>query len=134
MTPPFDPRVLTRVPATRWPVSALGAIGVAAGLTTIALAFTITNLVVAVVHGHPVLGTSLWLLGLFSLRALLAAANELVGTWAGIQVSTALREHLIDAWLERDASVIMVSHRRDGPAVDRFIDLSRRTGNPDQVG
>ena len=98
MTPPFDPRVLTRVPATRWPVSALGAIGVAAGLTTIALAFTITNLVVAVVHGHPVLGTSLWLLGLFSLRALLAAANELVGTWAGMQVSTALREHLISAW------------------------------------
>ena len=103
MTRPFDPRLLTRVPATRWPVLALGAIAVAAGLATIALAFAVTDLVVGVVDGRPVLGTGLWLVGLFSVRALLAAANELVGTWAGMRVSTVLREHLIGAWLERDA-------------------------------
>jgi len=100
---PFDPRLLTQVPATRLPVLTLGAIGVAAGLTTIALAFAVTGLVVAVVQGDPVLTPVLWLTGLFVLRALLAAANELVGTWAGMLVSTALRDKLVGAWLERDA-------------------------------
>ena len=103
MTRPFDPRLLTQVPATRWPVLALGVIGVMQGLATIALAFAITDVVVAVVEGRQVLAASLWLVGLFSVRALLAAANELVGTWAGMRVSTVLRERLIGAWLERDA-------------------------------
>lgn len=103
MTRPFDPRLLTRVPATRWPVLALGAIGIATGLTTVALAFAVTALVVAVVEGLHVLAPSLWLVGLFSVRALLAAATELVGTWAGLRVSTVLRERLLAAWLERDA-------------------------------
>jgi len=77
---PFDARLLSQVPATRRPVLALGAIGVAAGLATIALAFAVTSLVVAVVEGRAVLTPGLWLVGLFTLRALLAAANELVGT------------------------------------------------------
>jgi thiol reductant ABC exporter CydD subunit len=100
---PFDLQLLRRVPATRWPVLALGAIGVATGLATIGLAFAVTALVVAVVEGHPVLIPSLWLVGLFIIRGLLAAANELVGTWAGMRVSTVLREHLIGSWLGRDA-------------------------------
>src|ERR1035437_3357995 len=103
LTRPFDPRLLTQVPATRWPVLALGVIGVMQGLATIALAFAITDVVVAVVEGRQVLAASLWLVGLFSVRALLAAGNELVGTWAGMRVSTVLRERLIGAWLERDA-------------------------------
>src|SRR5665811_1769451 len=103
LTRPFDRRLLTQVPATRRPVLALGAIGVAQGLATIALAFAATALVVAVVEGRQVLTPSLWLVGLFIVRALLAAANELVGTWAGMRVSTVLRERLIGAWLERDA-------------------------------
>ena len=103
MSRPFDPRLLTAVPATRRPVLALGAIGVVQGLTTIGLAFAVTALVVAVVEGHPVLAPSLWLVGLFIVRALLAAANELVGSWAGLRVSTLLRERLIQAWLGRDA-------------------------------
>jgi thiol reductant ABC exporter CydD subunit len=103
LTRPFDPRLLTQVPATRWPVLALGGIGVMQGLATIALAFAITDVVVAVLEGRQVLAASLWLVGLFSVRALLAAANELVGTWAGMRVSTVLRERLIGAWLERDA-------------------------------
>ena len=103
MSRPFDPRLLSQVPATRGPVLALGAIGVAAGVATVALAFAVTDLVVAVVEGRPVLAPSLWLTGLFVLRAVLAAANDLVGTWAGMRVSTVLRERLVGAWLDRDA-------------------------------
>ena len=100
---PFDPRLLTQVPATRRPVVALGAIGVVQGLATIGLAFALTNLVVAVVEGREVVTPGAWLVGLFTVRALLAVANELVGSWAGLRVSTVLRERLIAAWMERDA-------------------------------
>jgi thiol reductant ABC exporter CydD subunit len=100
---PFDPRLLTQVPATRKPLVALGAIGVAAGLATIALAFVVSNLVVAVVEGREVLTPAVWLVSLFTVRAVLAAANELVSAWAGVRVSTLLRERLIAAWLKRDA-------------------------------
>jgi len=100
---PFDPRLLTEVPATRRPVLTLGAIGVVQGLATIALAFAVSTLVVAVVEGREVLTPGMWLVALFTLRALLAVANELVGTWAGLRVSTILRECLIAAWLDRDA-------------------------------
>jgi ABC-type transport system involved in cytochrome bd biosynthesis fused ATPase/permease subunit len=88
---PFDPRLLTEVPATRRPVVALGAIGVLQGLATIALAFAVTNLVVAVVEGGEVLTPGVWLVGLFIVRAGLTVASELVGSWAGLRVSTALR-------------------------------------------
>jgi ATP-binding cassette, subfamily C, bacterial CydD len=100
---PFDPRLLTEVPATRRPVLTLGAIGVVQGLATIALAFAVSTLVVAVVEGREVLTPGVWLVGLFALRAVLVASSELVGTWAGMRVSTVLRERLIGAWLERDA-------------------------------
>ncbi|MEP7017689.1 MAG: thiol reductant ABC exporter subunit CydD [Actinomycetota bacterium] len=100
---PFDPRLLTEVPATRRPVLTLGAIGVVLGLVTIGLAFALTSVVVAVVEGHEVVTPALWLVALFTLRALLAATSEQVGTWAGMRVSTILRESLIGTWLERDA-------------------------------
>lgn len=100
---PFDPRLLTQVPATRKPVVALGAIGAGQGLATLALAFAVTKLVVAVVEGHEVLTPGVWLVGLFTVRALLSVANELVGSWAGLLVSTVLRERLMATWLERDA-------------------------------
>ncbi|MEO6144073.1 MAG: thiol reductant ABC exporter subunit CydD [Dermatophilaceae bacterium] len=108
---PFDPRLLTEVPATRRPVLTLGAIGVVQGLATIALAFAVTALVVAVVEGRELLTPGLWLVGLFTLRALLAVANELVGTWAGMRVSTVLRERLLGTWLERDADSRPVAGR-----------------------
>ncbi len=100
---PFDPRLLTEVPATRRPVLTLGAIGVVLGLVTIGLAFALTSVVVAVVEGHEVVTPALWLVALFTLRALLAATSEQVGSWAGMRVSTILRESLIGTWLERDA-------------------------------
>jgi len=100
---PFDPRLLKQVPATRRPVLTLGALGVVQGLATIGLAFAVTSVVVAVVEGREVITACAWLVALFTLRAVLAVANELVGTWAGLLVSTVLRERLIGAWLERDA-------------------------------
>jgi ATP-binding cassette subfamily C protein CydD len=100
---PFDPRLLTEVPATRRPVLTLGAIGVVLGLVTIGLAFALTSLVVALVEGHEVVTPAVWLVVLFTVRALLAATSEQVGTWAGLRVSTVLRESLIETWLERDA-------------------------------
>jgi thiol reductant ABC exporter CydD subunit len=100
---PFDPRLLTVVPATRRPLVALGAIGVLQGLATISLAFAVTNLVVAVAEGREVLSPGVWLMGLFTVRALLAVANELLGSWAGLRVSTVLRERLIATWMGRDA-------------------------------
>ncbi len=103
MSRPFDPRLLSRFPATRWPVLALGVIGVGQGLATIGLAFAVTALVVAVVESRAVLTPSVWLAALFTLRGLLAAASELVGSWAGLRVSTVLREQLLGSWLIRDA-------------------------------
>ena len=100
---PFDPRLLTSVPETRRPVLALAMIGVMQGLATIGLAFATTSLVVNIAAGRQVMTPSLWLVALFICRALLAAAGELVGAWAGVQVSTILRQRLIGAWLERDA-------------------------------
>ena len=81
----------------------LGAIGLLQGLATIGLAFAVTDLVVAVVQGSPVLMSGAWLVGLFIVRALLASASELTGSWAGLRVSTVLREQLLAAWLRRDA-------------------------------
>ena len=100
---PFDPRLLTQVPATRGPVVTLAAIGVLQGLGTIGLAFAVTNLVVAVAEGQEVLTPGVWLVGLFTARGLLAMASELVGSWAGLRVSTLLRERLLGTWLRRDA-------------------------------
>jgi thiol reductant ABC exporter CydD subunit len=100
---PFDPRLLTEVPATRRPVAALGAIGVLQGVATIALAFAVTNLVVAVAESSEVVTPGVWLVALFIVRALLAMASELVGSWAGLRVSTLLRERLIAVWMGRDA-------------------------------
>jgi len=100
---PFDPRLLTEVPATRRPVLTLGAIGVVQGLATIGLAFALTSLVVTVVEGREIVTSAAWLVGLFTLRAVLAVMSEMVGTWAGMRVSTVLRESLIAAWLEREA-------------------------------
>jgi thiol reductant ABC exporter CydD subunit len=99
----FDTRVLTQVPQTRRPVLSLAVIGVLQGLATIALTFAVTAMVVAVVEGHQILGPGRWLVGLFILRALLAGAGERVGTWAGMRVSSVLRERLVAAWLLRDA-------------------------------
>lgn len=95
---PFDLRLLRAVPATRRPVAALTAVGVLSGVATVATAFALTGLVVAVVEGTPVLVPAAWLAGLFGARALLAGAGDLVAAWAGGAISTRLRGALLRAW------------------------------------
>ncbi|MGO1166326.1 MAG: thiol reductant ABC exporter subunit CydD [Janibacter sp.] len=98
---PFDPRILRVVPATRRPVTALGLIGVAQGVATIATAFALAALVVAVVRSEPLLSPALWTGGLFAARASLAALSETIAARAGAVVATHLREQLLAAWSRR---------------------------------
>ncbi|HKX68037.1 MAG TPA: thiol reductant ABC exporter subunit CydD [Intrasporangium sp.] len=95
---PFDPRLLRAVPQARRPVAALAAMGVAAGVATIATAFALTGLVVAVVDDRPLGPPAAWLAALFVARAILAWATEVVAAWAGVSVSTALRTTLVRVW------------------------------------
>ncbi|MBB2987592.1 thiol reductant ABC exporter subunit CydD [Terracoccus luteus] len=100
---PFDLRLLREVPESRRPVLALGAVGVASGVATVATAFALSAVVVAVVERRPVTGPVLWLLALFAARAALSAATESVGAMAGVRVSTALRSALLRRWSHLDA-------------------------------
>jgi ATP-binding cassette subfamily C protein CydD/ATP-binding cassette subfamily C protein CydCD len=95
---PFDLRLLRAVPATRRPVAALTAVGVLSGAATVATAFALTGLVVAVVEGTSVVAPAVWLAGLFGVRALLAGGGDLVAAWAGGAISTQLRGSLLRAW------------------------------------
>ena len=100
---PFDPGLLRAAPAARRPVALLALLGVLQGVATIATAFALTAVVVAVVGGMPVGRPGAWLVGLFAVRAALAWASERVAAWAGTRVSSALRERLLAAWLASDA-------------------------------
>jgi ATP-binding cassette subfamily C protein CydD len=96
---PFDPRLLRTAPAARRPVAVLAVVGVLAGTATIAMAFALAQLVVAVVDGAPLGGPAGWLAGLLVVRAGLAWVAERVAAWAGVEVSAALRERLLGRWL-----------------------------------
>ena len=98
---PFDPRILRVVPATRRPVAALAGIGIVQGVATIATAFALASLVVAVVRGSDLTGPVLWTGGLFAARAVLGALSETVAARAGATVATGLREQLLAAWSRR---------------------------------
>ncbi|GAA2486830.1 thiol reductant ABC exporter subunit CydD [Terrabacter carboxydivorans] len=100
---PFDPRLLRAVPAARGPVAVLAATGIATGLATIATAFALSAVVVAVVQGYDLASPLAWLLALFAVRAVLAAATEWVAAWAGVSVSSALRAALLRRWGTVDA-------------------------------
>ncbi|MER7072704.1 thiol reductant ABC exporter subunit CydD [Terrabacter sp. NPDC000476] len=95
---PFDPRLLRAAPAARRPVAVLAATGIAGGIATIASAFALSAVVVAVVDGTDLTGPLGWLLALFAVRAGLAAVTERVAAWAGVRVSSALRAALLRRW------------------------------------
>lgn len=96
---PFDPRLLEAAPAARRPVTVLMFVGVLQGLATIAMAFALTRLVVAVVEGAALVVPAAWLAGLLVVRAALAWVAERVAAWAGVEVTAALRERLLAHWL-----------------------------------
>ena len=85
---PFDPRILRVAPATRRPVATLAVVGVAQGVATIATAFALAALVVAVVRGSDLVGPALWTGALFAARGLLGAVSETVAARAGALVAT----------------------------------------------
>jgi thiol reductant ABC exporter CydD subunit len=72
--------------------------GVATGVATIATAFALAGVVVAVVDDRPLTAPTAWLGALFVVRAVLAWSTEYVAAWAGVSVSTALRASLVRAW------------------------------------
>lgn len=100
---PFDPQLLRAAPAARRPVAALAAVGVLQGIATVATAFALTALVVAVVVGLPVGRPVAWLLAVFTVRAALALMAERTAAWAGVRVSSSVREQLLASWLSRTA-------------------------------
>lgn len=100
---PFDPQLLRAAPAARRPVAALATVGVLQGIATVATAFALTALVVAVVVGLPVGRPVAWLLAVFTVRAALAWVAERTAAWAGVRVSSSVREQLLASWLSRTA-------------------------------
>ena len=100
---PFDPRLLRAVPAARKPVAALAGLGMLSGASTVATAFALSALVVAVVDGRGLTTPLVWLGALFLVRAALAAAGESLSAWAGVTVSTQLRSALLLRWAALDA-------------------------------
>lgn len=100
---PLDPRLLRVAPVARRPVAALAGMGVLGGASTVATAFALSALVVAVVDGRPLMEPALWLGALFLVRAALAAAGDVVSAWAGVSVSTQLRSALLRRWASLDA-------------------------------
>ena len=119
---PFDPRILRVAPATRRPVATLAVVGVAQGVATIATAFALAALVVAVVRGSDLVKPALWTGALFAARGLLGAVSETVAARAGALVATQLREQLIGVWSRRPAD-----GRRHGGEGDAPFAAAART-------
>jgi ATP-binding cassette subfamily C protein CydD/ATP-binding cassette subfamily C protein CydCD len=76
---------------------------VAQGTATIATAFALSSLVVAVVDGMPLGRPAAYLLALFTVRGALAFLGERVAADSGATVSAALRERLLARWLASPA-------------------------------
>lgn len=100
---PFDPRLVRAVPQARAPLAALAVLGVVQGALTVATAFAVSALVVAVVDGADLGAEIVWTAVVFGLRAVAAWLSEGVSARVGVRVSTALREALLSAWGRRDA-------------------------------
>ena len=100
---PFDPALLRAVPQARRPLGVLAAVGVAQGVATIATAFALSALVVAVVRGEPVTPPAAYLVVVLVVRAVLSFVGETVAASAGTTVSSALREQLLTRWLTAPA-------------------------------
>jgi ATP-binding cassette subfamily C protein CydD/ATP-binding cassette subfamily C protein CydCD len=107
---PFDPRILRTLPETRRPLATLATVGVAQGVATVATAFALSGVVVAVVGHTPLAPSAAVLAALFVARGLLALAAERVAASAGVAVSAGARSRLLRRWLAAPAE------RRPHPA------------------
>ena len=100
---PFDPALLRTLPQVLRPLGALAALGVAQGVATIATAFALTGVVVAVVRGEQLGAPAAYLAVLFVVRGVLSYAAERAAARAGTTVSAAVRERLLSRWLSSPA-------------------------------
>ena len=133
---PFDPRILRVAPATRRPVATLAVVGVAQGVATIATAFALAALVVAVVRGSDLVGPALWTGALFAARGLLGAVSETVAARAGALVFVAHPTKVADDVTElevlntgvymhglfEDAAVLQALFGAGAPSLDAVFD------------
>lgn len=119
---PFDPRLLRLLPQCRGPVGLLGALGVLGGVAAVAQAFAVAALVVAVVEDASPTGAAWTLVAIAAGRAVIAAASEIGAARAGVTVSTALRERLLEVMLSRGdgGSARDPEAQPATPAVDAF--------------
>lgn len=101
---PFDPRLFRTAPEARGPFVLLAAVGAAGGAATIATAFALTGVVVAIARHTDLSRPLTWLAVLFVARGLLAAVTEYAAAHAGARVSTSLRRHVLTAWTSRPPS------------------------------
>jgi ATP-binding cassette subfamily C protein CydD len=107
---PFDPHVLRTLPEARRPLAGLAAVGVAQGVATVATAFALSGVVVAVVRGTSLGRPGTALAVLFVVRGLLALVAERIAASAGVAVSAGARSRLLRHWLGTPAE------RRPDPA------------------
>ena len=81
---PLDPRLLRTAPTIRSSVTLLAVVGVLQGFSTIALAFALSALVVAVVQEGPAATPAVWTAAIFTVRAGLGWLAERVQAHAGV--------------------------------------------------
>lgn len=97
---PFEPQLLREVPESRSALRRLAATGVVSGLLSLAQAYAVTHLLVALVQQRPLGGPVAVLVGTLTLRGLVAAARDRIAAHAADDVTRSLRRRRIGRWLE----------------------------------
>ncbi|GGK56800.1 thiol reductant ABC exporter subunit CydD [Ornithinimicrobium pekingense] len=128
---PFDPALVRSLPATRWPVARLAAVGVLSGVVAIAQALLLALVVGRVVSGGPLGPVLGWLVGVLVLRGVLAGVSERVARRAGQRVAGEVRAATLRSWLgrpveRRPADEVAVTRATEGvsavePYVGRYL-------------
>ncbi|WP_326562527.1 thiol reductant ABC exporter subunit CydD [Micromonospora sp. NBC_01796] len=95
--PPFDPRLLRRVPSTRRQVAVLGGLGVVAAALVIAQATTLADLLATAAGGHLDRAALLGFVAAVAGRATVLWAQGAVSARMAATVKAALRTDLLDA-------------------------------------
>lgn len=94
---PFDPRLLRRVPAVRWPLAALGLLGVLTGAVVIAQATTLAAVLTAAAGGRTDTRALSGFVTAVAVRAALLWTQGVVAARAAATVKATLRTDLLAA-------------------------------------
>jgi ATP-binding cassette, subfamily C, bacterial CydCD len=96
---PTDPRLRRQLGVARRPLLLVGASGVLGALLMVAQAFVVTSLVLAVVHGHAVLGWAVAVAAVFMARGLVGWLSDVAAARAAGLVGVSLRRQVVTALL-----------------------------------